>query len=68
MEEKEKEIKKLRINMKKSKEEIEYEEKLVELIGNNEIIELLDSRKWEEKKQGFLKLNQYLNEKIEDKL
>ena len=59
---------KKRINMKKTKEEIEYEEKLVELIGNNEIIELLESRKWEEKKKGFLKLNQYLNEKIEDKL
>ena len=53
--------------MKKTKEEIEYENKLVEIIGNNEIIESLEGRKWEEKKQGFLKLNQYLNEKIDDK-
>ena len=58
---------KKRINMKKTKEEIEYENKLVEIIGNNEIIESLEGRKWEEKKQGFLKLNQYLNEKIDDK-
>ena len=52
---------------KKSKEELEYESIFGQLSGNNEIIELLDSRKWEEKKQGFLKLNQFLNEKIGDK-
>ena len=53
--------------LKKSKEELEYESIFGQLSGNNEIIELLDSRKWEEKKQGFLKLNQFLNEKIGDK-
>ena len=51
---------------KKSIEEEKYESTIVELIGNKEIIELFESRKWEEKKQGFLKLNQFLKENKEN--
>ena len=52
---------------KKSKELLQYENVILELSGNNEIIDLLDSRKWEEKKQGFIKLNQFLTENIQEK-
>ena len=50
---------------KKTKEEEKYEYIIIELFGNNEIIELFESKKWEEKKQGFQKLNQFLNENFE---
>ena len=50
---------------KKTKEEEKYEYIMIELLGNNEIIELFESKKWEEKKQGFQKLNQFLNENFE---
>ena len=59
--------KKKNIN-KKNKEEIQYENLIVELCGNKEIIDLLDSRKWEEKKQGFIKLNQFLTQNLNDNL
>ena len=57
---------KKKISVKKSKEELQYESIIVELFKNNEIIDLLDSRKWEEKKQGFIKLNQSINQGIKD--
>ena len=53
---------KKKLQMKKTKEELQYENTILEICGNNEIINLLDSRKWEEKKKGFLKLNQFLTE------
>ena len=53
--------------MKKStKEEEKYDYIISEIFGNNEIIELFDSKKWEEKKQGFQKFNQLLNENLEN--
>ena len=52
--------------IKKSQEEEKYENIIIELCGNNEIIELFESKKWEEKKQGFQKLNQFLNENLEN--
>ena len=51
---------------KKSQEEEKYENAISELCGNNEIIELFEIKKWEEKKQGFQKLNQFLNENLEN--
>ena len=53
--------------MKKStKEEEKYDYIISEIFGNNEIMELFDSKKWEEKKQGFQKFNQLLNENLEN--
>ena len=52
--------------IKKSQEEEKYENIIIDLCGNNEIIELFESKKWEEKKQGFQKLNQFLNENLEN--
>ena len=57
---------KKKIVVKKSNEEIQYETIILELFQNNEIINLLDSRKWEEKKQGFIKLNQMITQKMND--
>ena len=54
--------------IKKTKDEIQYENVILELFENNEIIDLLDSRKWEEKKQGFIKLNQCLTQNQKDNL
>ena len=51
-------------NIKKSKEDEDYSNIIVQLSGNNEIIDLLDSKKWEEKKQGFIKLNEFLTENM----
>ena len=51
---------------KKSQEEEKYENIIIDLCGNNEIIELFENKKWEEKKQGFQKLNQFLNENLEN--
>ena len=48
----------------KSKEDEDYSNIIVQLSGNNEIIDLLDSKKWEEKKQGFIKLNEFLTENM----
>ena len=44
----------------KTKEEEEYIEKIKNLTGNNEIENLMESKKWEEKKLGFIKLNEYI--------
>jgi len=51
---------------KKSQEEEKYENAIIELCGNNEITELFESKKLEEKKQGFQKFNQFLNENLEN--
>ena len=56
------EINKKKLIINKSKENLQYENSILELCGNNEIVELLDSRKWEEKKQGFIKLNEFLTQ------
>ena len=52
---------------KKSKDEEKYEKIMIDLIGNNDFIELFDSKKWEEKKQAFININQFLNENLENK-
>ena len=55
-----------KIMKKSTKEEEKYDYIISEIFGNNEIIELFDSKKWEEKKQGFQKFNQLLNENLEN--
>ena len=55
-----------KIMKKSTKEEKKYDYIISEIFGNNEIIELFDSKKWEEKKQGFQKFNQLLNENLEN--
>ena len=55
-----------KIIKKSEKEEEKYDYIISEIFGNNEIIELFDSKKWEEKKQGFQKFNQLLNENLEN--
>ena len=55
-----------KIKIKKSKEDTKYESEITQLTGNSEIVELLDSKKWEEKKQGFIKLNQFLKENTDN--
>ena len=55
-----------KIMKKSTKEEEKYDYIISEIFGNNEIMELFDSKKWEEKKQGFQKFNQLLNENLEN--
>ena len=55
-----------KIMKKSTKEEKKYDYIISEIFGNNEIMELFDSKKWEEKKQGFQKFNQLLNENLEN--
>ena len=42
-------------------EEKYYIEKLMEVIDDKEVYDLLESKKWENKKNGFVKLNNYLS-------
>ena len=46
--------------LKKTSEEEEYIEKIINLMKTNEIEILLESKKWEEKKNGFIKLNDFI--------
>ena len=45
---------------KKSEEEEIYIQKMKNIINSDEIENLLESKKWEEKKEGFTKLNEYI--------
>ena len=47
-------------NKNKTKEEEEYIEKMANIIKTNEIENLLESKKWEDKKLGFIKLNEFI--------
>ena len=48
------------INELKTKEEEENIVKIQNIIGNNEIEKLLESKKWEDKKLGLIKLNEFI--------
>ena len=49
----------------KSKEEMEYIEKIVNLMKTNEVVNLLESKKWEDKKLGLIKLNEFIEKSTE---
>jgi hypothetical protein len=44
----------------KSKEEDEYIEKMAKLMNTNEVVNLLENKKWEDKKLGLIKLNEFI--------
>ena len=52
-------------NKVRSAEKNHYIEELINIINNEEIIDLIDDKKWENRKKGFTKLNEYI---IEHKL
>ena len=53
------------INHNKTKEEEEYIEKIKNIVNTNEIEDLLESKKWEDKKLGLIKLNEFIEQSSE---
>ena len=52
------------IKKNKTQDEIEITEKIQNFIIDNELFQLFDSNKWDEKKKAFIKLNEIISENI----